>query len=377
MKTTPSVKETQGMDNRICVYAIAKNEAKYAKRWYDSMKEADEVIVLDTGSTDGTPELLRSLGATVYENPYEHFRFDVARNDSLALVPDEYNICVCTDLDELFEPGWAEVVRSQWIDGFHVRALYPYVHDHLDDGSEGFIFNLDKIHARHCGAWRFAVHEVFFSENFTQETCLYLAEGVKLHHYPDIAKSRSNYLNLLRERVEEDPSDALGYLQYGMELQTQGYTEEAIKIYEENLLLRKGSHPSIEIAGMYCHLGECYEKMGNQKQAIINYTSGIVEDSAYRENYYCLARVFLLVGMYDMAIGIAKEGLKTSVRRFHWIEGVFTWAWGLYDILWRSYYEKGQYAEALAYAAAALQTEPGNPDLLEGYSLCLEGFTNN
>ena len=29
--------------NKVCVYAISKNEEKFAKRWYESMKEADEV----------------------------------------------------------------------------------------------------------------------------------------------------------------------------------------------------------------------------------------------------------------------------------------------------------------------------------------------
>lgn len=46
----------------VCVYAICKNEAKFARRWMDSMSEADHIVVLDTGSTDGTPQLLRSPG---------------------------------------------------------------------------------------------------------------------------------------------------------------------------------------------------------------------------------------------------------------------------------------------------------------------------
>ena len=47
---------------KIYVYAIAKNEAKFARRWMGSMAEADGVYVLDTGSTDGTPDILRELG---------------------------------------------------------------------------------------------------------------------------------------------------------------------------------------------------------------------------------------------------------------------------------------------------------------------------
>ena len=44
---------------KVIVYAIAKNEAHFVNRWVDSMQEADEIIVLDTGSTDDTVEKLK------------------------------------------------------------------------------------------------------------------------------------------------------------------------------------------------------------------------------------------------------------------------------------------------------------------------------
>ena len=52
---------------KISVYAISKNEEKFVDRWMDAVSEADEVVVLDTGSTDHTVEKLRSRGAKVYE----------------------------------------------------------------------------------------------------------------------------------------------------------------------------------------------------------------------------------------------------------------------------------------------------------------------
>lgn len=55
---------------KIIVYAICKNEAQFAERFMVSCSEADGVYILDTGSTDGTPELLRALGAIVYEQDY-------------------------------------------------------------------------------------------------------------------------------------------------------------------------------------------------------------------------------------------------------------------------------------------------------------------
>ena len=50
---------------KVCVYAIAKNEEKFAARWAQSMKEADEIFVLDTGSTDETVKILEENGVQV------------------------------------------------------------------------------------------------------------------------------------------------------------------------------------------------------------------------------------------------------------------------------------------------------------------------
>ena len=44
---------------KVVVYAICKNEEQFVDRWMDSMGEADQVAVLDTGSTDGTVRCLR------------------------------------------------------------------------------------------------------------------------------------------------------------------------------------------------------------------------------------------------------------------------------------------------------------------------------
>ncbi|MCI8588351.1 MAG: glycosyltransferase, partial [Bacilli bacterium] len=44
---------------KICVYAICKNEEKHIERWIESVKEADDIYVLDTGSTDNSVKLLK------------------------------------------------------------------------------------------------------------------------------------------------------------------------------------------------------------------------------------------------------------------------------------------------------------------------------
>ena len=129
---------------KICVYAIAKNEESFVKRWVESMSEADLVIVLDTGSTDNTTKLLKEHGATVISEPILPWRFDIARNKSLALVPNDVDICVCTDLDEVFEAGWRKKLENHWT-AETKRGQYRFTWSFNDDGSEGTVFWIDKI----------------------------------------------------------------------------------------------------------------------------------------------------------------------------------------------------------------------------------------
>ena len=74
---------------KIAVYTIAKNEAKFVKPWYESAKEADYLLIADTGSTDDTVAVAQSLGIVCHTITVDPWRFDDARNASLAALPKE------------------------------------------------------------------------------------------------------------------------------------------------------------------------------------------------------------------------------------------------------------------------------------------------
>ena len=55
----------------LSVVIIAKNEAHNLPRCLESVKGlADEVVVVDSGSTDGTLDVCAQFGATVHQRPF-------------------------------------------------------------------------------------------------------------------------------------------------------------------------------------------------------------------------------------------------------------------------------------------------------------------
>ena len=144
---------------KICVYAISKNEEKFVKRWTESMKEADEIYVLDTGSTDKTVDLLKENDVHVVKKEINPWRFDVARNESLQLLPKDTDICVCTDLDEVFQKGWREKLEEVWQKNT-TRIKYTY-NWKLDENNNPLVsFYTEKIHKLSGYKWKNPVHEI-------------------------------------------------------------------------------------------------------------------------------------------------------------------------------------------------------------------------
>ena len=97
------------MKLRISACVIAKNEAANIGRWLASMQPiADEMIVVDTGSTDATAELARQGGAKVFSFPW---RDDFAAAKNFALDRATGDWIVFLDADEFFPEASIPRVR--------------------------------------------------------------------------------------------------------------------------------------------------------------------------------------------------------------------------------------------------------------------------
>ena len=364
-------------ENKICVYAICKNEEQFVDKWCESMKEADYVVVLDTGSTDNTVQKLREHGVIVDVKTYDPWRFDTPRNDAMDLIPEDANILISTDLDEILEPGWADILREKWIDGVHERATYKYSWSHLPNGESGRIFHYNKIHSRKW-IWRYPVHELLWnvktkSELYPVHESLYLFNEIHLHHYPDQTKSRGSYLPLLELRAEENKDDYYGLIYLSHEYYYRCFYDKSIETLNKVLTYHDNECNDIERASCYLFMGDDYVCLKDNDKAKDSYMKAIDVSPLYREAYMNLAKVYLDEQDYDNAIYWVKEGITKSVRQYTWLERDLSWTYEPYDLLTLACYYSGRRAESIAYAAKALSYEPSNPRLKENLELCIEG----
>ena len=247
---------------KVVVYAISKNEEKHVKRWYESMKEADEIYVLDTGSTDKTVELLSNLGVHVKTQKIDPWRFDVARNASLDLVPKDVDILVCVDLDEIFLPGWRKKLEEIWQPGTtRLKYIYNWSLDEL--GNAIVSFYSEKIHSHDNFKWIHPVHEVLFYDG---EEKFLTTDDIVLNHYPDATKSRSSYLPLLELSVKEDPEDDRNVHYLGREYMYYQKWDDCIKTLHRHLSCKNATWKDERCASMR-FLGRAYQAKGYLEEA--------------------------------------------------------------------------------------------------------------
>lgn len=335
---------------KVCVYAICKNEEKFAKRWYDSMKEADKIFVLDTGSTDGSFDTLKELGAIVKREIITPWRFDEARNMSLDMIDKDADICVCTDLDEVFEEGWRDKVEKAWVNGT-TRLGYTYNWSLDEEGNPLVSFDSDKIHARDGYRWTHPVHEVLSYDGVEKRA---LDESIVLNHYPDRAKSRGSYLPLLELSVKEDPFDDRNTHYLGREYMYYERWNEAIDTLIHHLSLERAVWKDERCASMR-FIGRCYKHLNRPLEAEMWYKKAIDEAPHLKEPYSELALFYYDQGEYTKAIPLLLNTLKIKKGYKSYITEWFSTDFSVYDFLSICYYNTGDYDKALECVNKALE----------------------
>ena len=346
---------------KVCVYAICKNEEKFVDRWVENMKEADEIYVLDTGSTDKTVDKLKKHDVNVKVEIINPWRFDVARNHSLELVPTDADICVCTDLDELFEPGWRKKLEQIW-DNSTTRIAYNYNWSLDHDNHPLVNFYIEKIHCRNDYVWTHPVHEIL---SYIGNKCEVkkTTDEITLNHYPDNTKSRSSYLPLLELSVKENPTDDRNMHYLGREYMYYAKWNECIDTLIKHLKLPTATWKDERCASMR-FIARSYKNLKRFDEARMWLDKAMMEAPYLREPFIEMALLEYEENNWESVEKYCKLALDIKKHSKTYINEIFCWNETVYDLLSLSCFYQNKLEEALNYIEQALKIKYNDERLI-------------
>jgi GT2 family glycosyltransferase/acetyltransferase-like isoleucine patch superfamily enzyme/2-polyprenyl-3-methyl-5-hydroxy-6-metoxy-1,4-benzoquinol methylase/Flp pilus assembly protein TadD/glycosyltransferase involved in cell wall biosynthesis len=346
---------------------IVKNEEKHLVRCLRSVRDGvDEIIVVDTGSTDKTVDIAKVFGAKLFHFPWTG-NFSDARNQSLAhatgdwiLVLDADEVIAARHLDELKAlirkrtptPVSYSIDTRNYTNNTSCIGWTPKDGQYSEEAGAGWIISgkVRLLPRRKDVFFINPVHELvedsLKNANIPIHPC-----KIIVHHYGKLdmereAKKDQDYYLLGKIKYESDPTN----LKYIYELAKQAHLlhkyEETVELWLKLLSLIEADHQS----------------PGYQEIAKISYGDPLPEI------YIQLASAYLLLERYEDALEAALKTIDAKVKRKEYVV-----IYAHCEVMVGSLEKASQVLEELA------QTTPDYPPamLLMAVIFCLEGKNEN
>ena len=293
----------------ISVYTIAKDEEANAARWYGCFKEADEVCVLVNNSTDKTAEILKGLGAKVKVKNYDHFRFDVARNDAMKLCSKKADLLFGCDMDDTVESGWRKKVEHAWELGVKsgkdpnsILFTYCVRYNNSPTGCQRFVRH--SIHTPDGWYWKDRIHEhlehkdhknfIYYPKfEMSSTTCL---------------KNHGIYLGLLEEMAAEKGCSPRAVHLLAREYLLNRRFQEAIDTFKRYLSMPDATW-NCERAASMKFMSDCYFSLGDKVQQELWLWKAMAEDPLDRDSPFILGKNLIAKKEYSIAVPVLKRCL--------------------------------------------------------------------
>ncbi len=338
---------------------IVKDEEDWLAGALESVQGlVDEMVVVDTGSTDATVEIAERHGATVIFHPW-HDDFSEARNVALDAVTSDWVLVL--DADERLVrddfPTVRTLIEQPLSDAYNCRIIS--VAEQAENLTEAQVTRLFRSDPRI--RWRHRVHEQLIPSLFENQFTLTKADVRILHHgyVAAMIESRNkvdrNRL-MVEKMVAEQPNEPYWPFQMAQTCMQAKEGTEAIKWAKKAMKLVA---PRSDMAPLcLVVLGRAYWAAGDLRRASQIFDNGTRDYPDYTDLYYFSGQVALAAGHYATA---TKDFLKaislgTPTRYLQTDTGVGTFKpwWQLYLVAMA----QADYSRAHAYLILLLARQP-------------------
>lgn len=261
---------------------IVKNEEKYIERCLTSViGVVDEIVIVDTGSTDATKELARALCGKAEADGQLPLGFKIldftwcddfsaARNAGLDAVSGDWVLVM--DADEELSPQSAPIrplIDQQRLWGYAVRIAVPLDQDSLVNGTYEYFPAMRLFASRSDIRYENVVHEniaVSDTSKFADSKVEIVHFGVAFDGEDDFTQRQERNLRLLYRAVEREPENGYLLACLGSELMIVQDYPEAYNVFMKAMQHSTGTDDPY-IPPMLRDIAYCLIETGHVQQA--------------------------------------------------------------------------------------------------------------
>ncbi|MDQ7062685.1 MAG: glycosyltransferase [candidate division KSB1 bacterium] len=296
---------------RLSVCMIVKNEEKLLPRCLESVKDvADEIIIVDTGSTDRTIEIAHQFGAKVYHHPWQN-DFSLHRNQSISYATGDWILQIDADeeLDAQSGPILKEIIATA---PEEIHAFMVLIQDVRADGSPHVLFNFPRLFRNHVG-----IHYISRVHNQVVINGKVLFSKIRLIHYgydldrKTMLKKFKRSMTLLKDWRKKEPENptpyfylACTYSQYQRPKKCIDYALKTLK------LLRKEKTSPPFFLTIYYALVAALIQINRLEEAEKYAQESIAVFDEYLDGYYLLSSIHYVQQNFKQAVYFGDRYLK-------------------------------------------------------------------
>lgn len=285
-------------EHTIALCTIVKNEERFIGKCLASVQGAvDEIVIVDTGSTDKTGEIAEKFGAKVYHHPWQD-SFSEARNYGLQFVTSQWVLVL--DADEELERADIGLLRKV-VQASHVTNFFVPVINYLPEG------NISRLYSRRLfrkgrGHYEGIVHnQLVVSGPSGQAEIRVYHHGYNLSA-EEMAAKHARSERLLLKQIREEPTNPFPRFNLGRIYRNQGRYAQAAEVDKEGLeLCPPGSKHSTYFMLLF-DLAYSLMMMGRLAEAEAYCTQGLADDPKNIDLRFTLAAIYARQKRFEEAI---------------------------------------------------------------------------